>query len=129
MTSTLHSFSASPPSLPELNSLQDDLEGDSEFNIFHLWSQLLGEMFDIFNWYDGALAPAVQRGGGMSLKGISIFTGTAAKEISTVRRSGQWQPGLHFEIIIFFWGGGGGGGVCFSLTFQGGRDAGFYLKI
>ena len=53
---------------------------DEEFVHFHLWSQLLGELFSIFGWYEGALDPELQQGMGRIRKGESIFTGLTAKE-------------------------------------------------
>lgn len=80
----MHSFSAIPPSLPDLNPVQDQGE-DEEFNIFHLWSQLLSELFDIFNWYEGALSSEAAQSTVRNMMGTSIFTGTEAKETIKVR--------------------------------------------
>lgn len=78
----MHSFSTSPPSLPDLKPMQqqEDQGDDEEFGIFHLWSQLLSELFDIFNWYEGALSSDAERASVRNMMGTSIFTGTEAKE-------------------------------------------------
>lgn len=76
-------LSSSPPSVPVLHPLMgqdDDLEADDEFTIFHLWSQLLKELFAIFSWYEAALDPELQQGALALMKGVSIFAGTTPKE-------------------------------------------------
>lgn len=64
--------------------MQDPGVDADGFNIFHLWSQLLGEMFSIFSWYEGALDPEVQEGVGVIMKGLSIFAGTTTTAESVV---------------------------------------------
>ena len=80
VTSKEHSVYASPPSLPKLQPLKEGPDDDEEFNTFHLWAQLLSELFEIFNWYEGALDPEMRQGMVRNVKGTSIFTGTEAKE-------------------------------------------------
>lgn len=101
----MQSSSASPPSLPELNPVQEDTE-EEEFNIFHLWSQLLAEMFEIFNWYEGALSPEAEQASVRNMMGTSIFTGTAAKETVKVRevvgiKWKWWAVVLHCMPVTF----------------------------
>ena len=87
VTSSMHSLSASPSSLPDINPVQqqDDNGEDEEFSIFHQWSQLLSELFDIFNWYEGALNSEAGQSTVRNMMGTSIFTGTEAKETIKVR--------------------------------------------
>ncbi len=75
----MQSFSPTPSTMPVLHPLRgqdEQMEADDEFTIFHLWSQLLGELFIMFGWYEGILDPELQRGAGNLNKGVSIFAGT-----------------------------------------------------
>lgn len=88
---------------------QEDQGDDEEFNIFHLWSQLLSEMFDIFNWYEGALSSDAERATVRNMMGTSIFTGTEAKETVKVRGFSRWglfriEVGQNL-LVLYFCGG------------------------
>ena len=79
----MQSFGPSPSTVPVLHPLSgkdEQLVPDDEFTIFHLWSQLIGELFTIFGWYEGILDPELQQGALDLVKSVSIFAGTTPNE-------------------------------------------------
>lgn len=75
MTSSSTHGLALAPKLPV--RLEEGDSKDSDFNTFHLWNQILKELFDIFGWHESVMDMGKQLG---SVRGTSIFAGTAASD-------------------------------------------------